>query len=151
LGEGPGGGSWRLALPVRGVFDLSDRGSLRGLAFEPEISFQQRTKAGWSYATSVSAIVADQRLAQTFYGVDARYALSNRPSYEARSGLVAWRLSASFSRNLARDWRLFGFARLDSVSGAANEGSPLVRRTSGASGGLGVAYTWMRSSERATD
>jgi len=151
LGEGPGGGRWRLELPLRGVFDLSDRGARRGFAFEPELSFQRRTKAGWGYAASVSAIVADQRLAQTFYGIDARYALPGRPSYEASRGLVAWRLSASFSRNFTPDWRLFGFARLDSVSGAANEVSPLVRRTNGASLGLGVAYTWLRSSARSSE
>lgn len=33
--------------------------------------------------------------------------------------------------NLSRDWRVFGFGRIDSASGAANEDSPLVRRTSG--------------------
>jgi len=151
LGEGIGGGRWRIELPLRGVFDLSDRGRHRGIAFEPELSFQWRAKAGWGYAASVSAIVADQRLAHTFYGIDTRYALADRPSYEAKSGLVAWRLSTSFSRNIAPDWRLFAFARLDSVSGAANEASALVRRTNGASVGLGVTYTWMRSSARASE
>jgi outer membrane scaffolding protein for murein synthesis (MipA/OmpV family) len=101
--------------------------------------------------TSLSAIVADQRLAKTFYGVDPIDALADRPAFEAQSGLVAWRLSASFSRNLSRDWRLFGFGRLDTVSGAANEDSPLVKRTNGASVGLGLAYTWRRSSSAATD
>jgi len=46
---------------------------------------------------------------------------------------------------------LFGFARLDSVLGGANQNSSLVRQTTGASVGLGVTYTWMRSSERAGD
>jgi len=46
---------------------------------------------------------------------------------------------------------LFGFARLDTVAGAANENSPLVRRSTGASVGLGVAYTWMRSERAAFD
>ena len=58
---------------------------------------------------------------------------------------------AAFSRSLARDWNLFGFARLETVAGAANESSPLVRRSSGASVGVGVAYTWMRSDRAAFD
>ena len=103
------------------------------------------------YATSVSAIIADRRLAQTFYSVAPAYAQIDRPAYAAQSGLVAWRLSASFSRSLSRDWRVFGFGRIDSVSGAANEDSPLVKRTNGASLGLGVAYTWMRSERSASD
>ncbi len=151
LGEGPGGGRWRLELPVRGVFDLSDRGEYRGAAFEPELTFLRRAKGGWGYNASVSAIVADRSLASTFYSVAPQFARADRPAYEAKSGLVAWRLSASFSRNLTPDWRLFGFTRLDSVAGAANESSPLVRRTQGASVGLGVAYTWMRSNDRAVD
>lgn len=151
LGESAGGGRWRLELPLRGVFDLSDGGAHRGMAFEPELSFQRRSSGGWAYSTSVSAIVADQRLAGTFYNVRPQYALPDRPAYEARSGLVAWRLSANVSRSLSKDWRVFGFARLDSVAGAANEASPLVQRSNGATVGLGLSYTWLRSSERAAD
>lgn len=151
LGEGPGGGAWRLELPVRGVFDLNDRAEYRGLAFEPRLVFQRRAHAGWGYTTSLSTIIADHRLAKVFYGVDPSYAVADRPAYEAQGGIVAWRLSASFSRNLSRDWRLFGFGRIDTVSGAANEHSPLVKRTSGGSVGLGVAYTWMRSESGAIE
>jgi len=151
LGDGPGGGRLRLDLPLRGVFDLSDGVAHRGMAFEPEIVFQRRERSGWSYSTSVGAVLADQRFARTIYTVGAADALPDRPAYAAQSGLIAWRLAASFSRNLGPDWRAFGFARVDSVRGAANEGSPLVRRTTGATLGLGVAYTWMRSERRAMD
>lgn len=147
--DSPSAAAWRLELPLRGVFDLSDRAKYRGLAFEPRLVFQRRANAGWSYMTSVSAIVADQRLAHTFYGVDPIYASVNRPSYAAKSGLVAWRLSASFSRSLSQNWRLFGFGRIDTVNGAANEQSPLIKRTHGASVGVGLAYTWLRSGRSA--
>lgn len=46
LGEGPGGGRWRLELPLRGVFDLSDRGEHRRAAFKPELTFLRRAKGG---------------------------------------------------------------------------------------------------------
>ena len=151
LGEGPAGGRWRLDLPLRGVFDLGERAAHRGMAFEPEIVFQRRARAGWAYSTSVSAIIADRRLARTFYSVDSAFALPDRRPYAASGGLVAWRLATSFSRNVSRDWRVFGFGRVDSVSGAANEDSPLVRRNHGATVGFGVAYTWMRSERSAED
>jgi len=151
LGEGPAGGRWRLDLPLRGVFDLDERAAHRGMAFEPEIAFQRRARSGWAYSTSLSAIIADRRLARTFYAVEPAFALPDRPAYAAHGGLVAWRLATSFSGNLSRDWRVFGFGRVDSVSGAANEDSPLVRRTHGATLGLGVAYTWMRSERSAED
>ena len=48
-------------------------------------------------------------------------------------------------------WRLFSFARIDKVAGAANESSPLVRQTTGARVGVGLAYDWMRSQTSARD
>lgn len=151
LGAGPGGGRWRLDLPVRGVFDLSDGAAHRGLAFEPELRFERRTLGGWLYGASVGAVFADQRLASTFYEVRPGEVLPDRPAYRAQPGLVAWRLGASMSRPLGTDWRVFGFARLDTVAGAANEDSPLVRRTTGGTVGLGFIYTFMRSSATGND
>jgi outer membrane protein len=144
-------GRWRLDLPLRGVFDLNDSGRHRGMAFEPQLVFERQARGGWRYSSSVGAIVADRRLGEHFYGVSSAEALPWRPAYRAKSGLVAWRVSASASYGLSRDWRLFGFARLDSVAGAANEDSPLVRDRTGASFGIGISYTWMRSEASAYD
>jgi outer membrane scaffolding protein for murein synthesis (MipA/OmpV family) len=151
LGSGPGGGRWRAEFPLRVVFDLSDGAANRGLSFEPELVFERLSSGGWRYQTSVGAIVADTRLARTFYEVTASEATALRPAYSARSGLVAWRWSTSASRSLGPDWRVFGFLRLDSVAGSANRNSPLIKRTTGATAGLGVAYTWMRSTRQAAD
>jgi outer membrane scaffolding protein for murein synthesis (MipA/OmpV family) len=59
------------------------------------------------------------------------------------AGAVAWRV--------APDWNAFTYARLDSVSGAANEASPLVRQTTGVSAGVGLSYVWRRSALPAVD
>lgn len=150
LGEALGG-RWRAELPLRGVFDLSDGAARRGLAFEPELQFERASANGWRYSTSVSAIFANRKLADTFYGVAPRYATATRPAYSAESGLVAWRLSVGASRKLGTDWNLFGFARVQSVSGAANKDSPLVRQTTGGSVGLGVSYTWKQSDRKSAD
>lgn len=144
-------GTWRLELPLRGVFDLDAGAAHRGMTFEPELGYQRRLPGRWNASASVSAIIADRRLASTFYAVDPAFAQAQRPAYAASGGLVAWRLSASFSRALGPDWRVFGFGRLDSVIGAANQDSPLVKRRHGASAGFGLAYTWMRSQRSAVD
>ena len=151
LGAGPAGGRLSAEFPARAVLDLSDKAAHRGWSLEPKLTYSNRTAGGWRYSASVSAIVADTRLAQTFYEVRSSEATAMRPAYTAESGLVSWRLGTSVSRSLGRDWNLFGFARLDTVAGAANENSPLVRRSTGASVGLGVAYTWMRSERAAFD
>lgn len=150
-GEGRNAGRWQLELPLRGVFDVTDGAAYRGTSFEPEINFQRRSLAGWGYGVSLGAIVGDRRLNSTFYGVAPVYALADRPAYAAQSGLIAWRLSVSVSRALTPDWRVVSFVRLASVAGAANEASPLVRRTTGTTAGLGFSYTWLRSEARANE
>ena len=146
-----GNGRWRLDLPVRGVFDLSDGFKQRGVSFEPRLVFDRRSNYGLSYSASVSAVVGNQRLNDTFYGVAPAYANTARPAYQAESGLVAVRAGVSASYRFNPDWQLFTYARIDSVAGAANRSSPLVQRTTGTTVGIGLSYTLARSSSRAMD
>ena len=151
LGNAPGGGQWRLELPLRGVFDLSDRLASRGVALEPELQWNHPSIAGWRLTASAGALLGDRHLAGTFYDVAPAYATALRPAYEAKAGLIAWRLGVSASHRLTKDWRVFGFGRLDTVAGAANADSPLVSRTTGYSAGIGLQWTWMRSERAASD
>lgn len=151
LGSGPGGGRWRAEFPLRAVLDLSDSAAHRGNSFEPRLVFEREARDGWRYSASAGAVFADAKLARAFYEVSPGDATALRPAYTAKSGLMAWRLGTSASVNIGPDWRVFGFVRLDTVAGAANEASPLVRRNAGATVGLGAAYTWMRSDRRASD
>lgn len=151
IGPGPANGRWRAEFPLRGVLDLDHQLVHKGMAFEPELIFERNTPSGWSYSTSIGAVWGDRRLADTFYGVAPAQALVGRPAYRAEGGLITWRLAASFSRQLSPDWRLFGFARVDSVASAANEASPLVQQRTGTSVGLGLTYTWKTSERPAAD
>jgi outer membrane scaffolding protein for murein synthesis (MipA/OmpV family) len=151
LSRRPGEGRWTLELPLRGVFDIGDGFGHRGMAFEPELIWSVRNRGGFSGTARVGLLIADKRLARHFYGVDPRFATATRAAYEADSGLVATRLAFTLGRTLGTDWNLFAFARFDSVAGAANEASPLVKRTTGATFGVGLAWTWKRSAERVRD
>jgi hypothetical protein len=132
------------AIPLRGVFDINNRFEYRGLALEPSLSWGTRV-AGFNLGGSVSLLLADERLADTFYGVAPVFATATRPAYEARAGLVATRLSVNLSRRLHRDWVVFGFARVDSVRNAANRASPLVDEPTGTAVGVGLSWTFARS------
>jgi outer membrane scaffolding protein for murein synthesis (MipA/OmpV family) len=143
-------GGWRLQLPLRGVFDLSDGLADRGLAFEPELDWRMR-RGDWSAGASLGLLLGDRRLARTFYGVAPPFATPERPAFEARAGLIATRVSLSGSRRFGPDWRVFGFVRLDSVAGAANRASPLVERDRSLAWGLGASYTLARSRRSAVD
>lgn len=149
---GPGGQApWRFDLPLRAVLDASDDLHHRGWALAPELVHERRLGGGWNAGLRFGPLIGDRRLADTFYGVDARHATPARQAYDARAGLVAWRLGLSLSRPLGDDLRLFAFTRLESVAGAANRASPLVRRDHGVAAGIGLAWTLARSSRAASD
>lgn len=148
LGTAPWGGGFSAALPARGVFDVSDGFRFKGTAVEPVLAWGDRA-AGWSYGVSASLLLGDRHLGDTFYGVAPAYATATRPAWEARAGLIATRLSVNASRGLGRDWRVFTYARVDTVEGAANRRSPLVDQRTGVSAGLGLSWTWLRSDEPA--
>jgi outer membrane protein len=149
LGAAPLGGRWRAAIPLRGVFDVSDGFAARGVAFEPDIGWSRRAASGWSVGAGVGALVGNAKLNETFYGVAPQYASAARPAYAARAGLIATRLSLNLGRPLGRDWRLFLSARAESVQGAANRASPLVDKRGGLTIGAGLTWTFARSDQPA--
>lgn len=151
LGSGPGKGRLRAELALRGVFDLTDNLKDKGLTLEPELIFERSTGGGLRYGTSVGLVFGDERLTDTFYGVAPAYATATRPAYTAHSGLIMSRLSLNLSQGLTPNLRVFGFARLSSVDGAANTASPLVRQNAGSTLGFGLLYTFARSDARAAD
>lgn len=150
LGQGPAGGRLRADVALRGVFDISDGFGYRGLSFEPKLVYENRS-GPWRWGTSIATVIGNQRLADHFYGVAPVYATPTRRAYQADAGLITLRLGATATRELSRDWRVFGFARLDSVAGAANRNSPLVRKDLGASAGIGLIYTFARSERLVSD
>lgn len=136
----------RLDLPLRGVFDLSNSFANRGVSFEPQLSFDVPLPGGWRGGVGLSALFGTQKLNETFYTVTAAEALANRPAYTAQAGLLSTRASFGASKKLTPDLRVLGFIRLDSTAGSANSSSSLITRNSGASIGVGLAYTFGRSS-----
>lgn len=150
LGDGPaamGGGRWRVALPLRGVFDVNHSFDFRGIAFEPELAWGRRGADGWAYGASLGLLIGNRRLADTFYGVAPEFVTTNRPLYDAQAGHISTRLGLSLSKRIDDDWRVYATGRIDSVAGAANRSSPLVDRRTGYSIGIGFAWTWKKSSE----
>jgi outer membrane protein len=141
----------RIQLALRSVFDANDHFRYRGITFEPQWVKDMRFLNGWLVSTNLGAVFGDQKLVDTFYRVAPSEAIPARPSYEARSGLVALRASLFASRLFTPDVRFFSYLRLDSVQGAANQGSPLVRRDNGWTVGLGFAWTLAHSERSAKD
>jgi len=89
---------------------------------------------------SAGALVGNRSINHLYYGVDAPYATADRPAYDARGGLIATRLNAGLRQRINPTLRLLYFAQFESVRGAANESSPLVRTKQDA--GIGVSVIW---------
>ena len=141
----------RIQFPLRAVFDINDNFSYRGLAFEPQWVNDVRLPSDWLSSISLGAVLGDQQLVNTFYRVSPAEATSTRPVFDAQSGLIALRASFFISRLFNPEVRFFSYLRLDSVHGAANHDSPLVRRDIGWSVGLGLAWTLARSERNEKD
>jgi outer membrane scaffolding protein for murein synthesis (MipA/OmpV family) len=98
----------------------------------------------------LGAVFGDERINRYFYEVAPQYATAERPAYEAKSGLMLVRTGLFGTYKLNPDVRVFGFVRFESYAGAANQDSPLLKKNTGASAGIGFAWTFARSQERAS-
>ena len=130
----------QLEIPVRAVFDVNDGFAHRGWTFEPRLSHTAWTGSSFTLVVSAGALFGDRSLNHLYYGVDAPYATADRPAYDASAGLIATRLNASLRHRISPTLRLQYFAQVETVRGAANEASPLVRSKQDA--GLGVSLIW---------
>jgi len=130
----------QLEVPVRAVFDVNDGFAHRGWSFEPRLSHTAWTGRSFTLVVSAGMLFGDRTLNHLYYGVDAPYATAARPAYDARAGLIATRLNASLRHRINPTLRLQYFAQFETVRGAANEASPLVRSRQDA--GVGVSLIW---------
>ncbi len=136
----------RLELPLRAVMEIEGGVRRQGTSFEPKLSYEMRgADPRWGYDISAAAVFGDRRLNRYFYEVAPQYATDPRPAYQADAGLVLTRVGLSATYKFNQDVRLFGFVREESYRGAANEDSPLMKKRSGASLGLGFTWTLGRS------
>ena len=140
----------RIDLPVRAVIEVRGGVRTQGWTTEPRIVYEMRGPQGrWTMDAQAGLVAGDRKINGYFYDVRPDQATLTRPAYEARSGLLLTRVGASASRLIGDDVRVFGFVRYDSYAGAANRASPLHQRDTGASVGIGLAWTIHRSERRA--
>ncbi|VXB41261.1 MipA/OmpV family protein [Massilia sp. 9I] len=141
----------RAEFPLRAVIEARGGLHARGYTFEPRLAYELAGERGlWTLETNLSAVIGDRRINRHFYEVAPQYATATRPAYAADSGLLMTRLGLFGSRRLNEDVRLFGYLRFESYKGTANRDSPLHVKDSGVSGGVGVMWTFKRSSRRAS-
>jgi len=143
-------GRMRAELSSRAVIEA--RGGLRrqGWTAEPRLVWEKRGEgAHWTMEAQLGAVFGDRRVNRYFYEVGSQYATADRPAYRADGGLVLVRTGLFGTWRVNPDVRMFGFVRYESYAGAANEDSPLMKKSTGTSAGVGFAWTFKRSVARA--
>jgi outer membrane scaffolding protein for murein synthesis (MipA/OmpV family) len=142
----------RFDLPVRTVIELRSGLHKRGWVAEPRLLWETRDGSGqWSFDAHVAASFGDQAINGYFYDVAPQFADAARPVYAAGAGLILTRVGASASYKVNGDVRVFAYTRYENYSASANKDSPLFRKTSGVSGGVGLLWTLGRSSTLVSD
>ena len=130
---------------------------LRELRDDPELRNASRV---WPFETGFSApvderslillagpVFTDSRYNRYFYAVPPESATANRPAYEPGSGYAGMQFIVALSRRFPKFW-IGGFARYDTLHGAAFEASPLVTSKRYAAGGIGISWILGESSRR---
>jgi outer membrane scaffolding protein for murein synthesis (MipA/OmpV family) len=138
-----------LRLPVRRAFTWRDGGprdvgtlAFPNLALDNKINF---AGSRWNLGVLVGGYFADRRYNDYFYGVAPEFATPERPAYAARGGFSGWQSIAALSTTYSgRTW-VGGFLKADWLNGATFESSPLVRRRTNFSFGIGVSHIFARS------
>jgi len=133
-----------LRLPLRAAYSIDGRDSAhQGWIFAPYLEFSRESyAANLEYSLSIGPMFADGAYHDYFYGVDPAYATPSRPAYRGRSGYNGSRITLLTQKRID-NFSLTAFVRLDSLSGAAFSGSPLVQ--SRRFHIIGFAISWILS------
>ena len=137
-----------LGLPVRTVIatDFSHSKNI-GWVFEPQFNVDFRDMwpgEGWNIGLAAGPLFGDKRYHNYFYGVAPEFATPQRPAFNAASGYAGSQVLGAISKRFRSYW-VGGFIRLDSLTGAEFEDSPLVRQTESFSAGFAIAWILGRS------
>ncbi|HWI11253.1 MAG TPA: MipA/OmpV family protein [Burkholderiaceae bacterium] len=145
-------GAWKLdlRLPLRAAATIERSPKFIGTTFSPNLNLDVAgLGGGWNLGMLAGPVFADRKYHAYYYGVDAAYATADRPAYQAHGGYAGWRALAATSRRFGNAW-VGAFLRYDDLHGASFDDSPLLRRSSGLTFGLGVSWILATSSELVT-
>ena len=132
-----------------GVFEIKDGINVRGVFFEPRLSYSDRyIGGGFGLTATAGEVFGDRKYSEFLYGVPSALANVNRRGYQTKSGLITTRLQFAVTRRVTPDVVVFGYARQDFSGNSANSDSPLHLKNGGTSFGVGATWTIGKSSEK---
>jgi outer membrane protein len=136
-----------LRLPARAALTLETNPRGIGWFYAPHLNLdvaQYAGPGGWKVGLLGGPLFAERRYDDYFYSVAPQYAAPGRPAYAAPGGYAGTQMLVSLTRRYPT-WWVGAYLRHDTLSGASFEASPLVKRDSYWSGGIGLAWMIARS------
>ncbi len=114
-----------LHLPLRTALELDPSNGIEpvGWVFDPRLHYEWRTQ-NTEFEIDLGAYTADQEYNQLLYGVSQQFATLERAKYQAKSGLVGYRLSSTIQYDVGA-WSFLAYARYMDLGSAKNTASPL--------------------------
>jgi MipA family protein len=138
-----------LRVPVRAAFTVQADPRYVGLFVAPNISLdiaQFRGEDGWKLGFLAGPLFANQRYDAYFYTVAPQYATATRAAYDAPGGYAGAQVLAALTRRFPSYW-IGAYVRHDTLAGASFADSPLVKRDSYWSAGVGIAWIIKQSTQ----
>lgn len=144
------GGNWKLDLrvPVRAALTLESRPRMVGWISHPHFNLDVQSVGGWNLGLLAGPVYGSRRQHAYFYDVAPEYARADRPVFHSAGGAAGFSAIAALSRRDGDRWTGL-FVKADSLSGAAFEASPLVRRHQHVAFGAALSWVFAASSRPA--
>ncbi len=137
-----------LRLPVRAAVSVESHPRFIGGQVYPHANVDIHSPAGftgWNLGVQAGPVFTDRRYNEYFYSVPPESATASRPAYQPGSGYAGLQFLMAISKRFPKYW-IGGFARYDTLRGAAFEDSPLV--TSKHYAAAGIAVSWILGESR---
>ncbi len=146
--RGPG---WSLEarVPLRGGVTLERSPRFAGTVLSPNLNLDVVVH-GWDVGAYVGPVFGSRRQNGYTYDVSEADARPDRPIYRSRSGYAGSQFVFGTSRRFGDVW-LGAFGKLDHLSGAVFDDSPIVRRQTTFAFGVGASWIFWKSHRPAVD
>lgn len=139
-----------LRAPLRAALTVESSPRHTGWLFSPNLLLEVHDPAGfagWRLGMQAGPILQSRRYNDYFYTVTAADATATRPAYQASGGYAGSQFTLTLTKRYPR-WWVGSFVRVDQLSGASFNHSPLLKQRSGVAAGLAVAWVFGESSTR---
>ena len=138
-----------LRLPVSTGVTLG--GGFRGIGWQtsPRLNLDVNDPlgfTGWNLGLAAGPVFQSRKRDAYFYDVPGDYVRPGRPAYRSSGGYAGSQVLGALSKRYERVW-VGAYARADTLKGASFDDSPLARRRTVFSAGIGVAYVFGQSSQ----